>query len=133
MLGQDASDAAFFDLVHALIDSDQKEEKREQRSKERHAYQCVQLVAPYDGENLPTQAEFLHVHCHDLSARGFSFTVPRPPDYKYLVVALGTIPFTFIQAHVVNISSAQQGDRSEFRVGCEFLSKIGPREESGGE
>ena len=27
MLGQDASDAAFFELVHALIDSDQAREK----------------------------------------------------------------------------------------------------------
>ena len=64
------------------------------------------------------------MNCRDLSARGFSYAVSRPPEYDYLVVALGTIPFTFVKAQVVNVSPSQRGQGAEYRVGCEFLSKI---------
>ena len=59
MIDQNDSDAAFFDLVHSMIETDPTTKEQERRGDDRLNYNCVQLVAPFDGQNLPTQADFM--------------------------------------------------------------------------
>jgi hypothetical protein len=124
MNGHTDADAAFFDLVHSIVESDPAVEEQERREHERLDYKCVQLVAPFDGVNLPTQADFLQVHCHDLSERGVAFTTTRHPKHGWYVVALGAIPFTFVKAKVCTAVPIDKNGVTEYRVGCEFTSKF---------
>jgi hypothetical protein len=108
-------------LVSAMRTDSPTGEERNRRSRERSRYQCVQLVAPYDGQKRPTQADFRHVICRDLSTGGFSFVVPHPLATKQLIVALGAIPFSFVVAEVVRSELTEHG---EVLVGCRFVERL---------
>ena len=123
MIGQTDSDVAFFDLVHSMLDTDNSKQQ-ERREHDRLSYSCVQLVAPYDGLNLPTQADFMQVHCLDLSERGVCFTSSHRPTHGWFVVALGAVPFDFVKAKVCTAAQVDKNGTTEFRVGCEFVAKI---------
>ena len=120
----DNTDAAFFDLVHQLLQIDDEPGPPNRRDQVRHPYRCVQLMAPYDGRELPTQAAFRRVQCRDISPRGFSFFADERPDYQYMIVALGPIPFTFLSARVVHTEARQCDDPSGYQVGCRFIDRI---------
>jgi len=117
-------DAAFFDMIHSLLDAQSTDENRERRGDRRHPYRHVQLMAPYDGHELPLQADFRPVQCHDLSPNGFSFHAPGPPDFDHIVIALGTVPFTFFSAEVVHVHEAPGGSVPQYLVGCRFVRRI---------
>jgi len=93
----------------------------ERRRAERFAYNVVQSMAPFDGTNLPKKVAFCQVYIHDLSTTGISFLLPQPPDFEYVVVALGKSPtITYLTARVVNHRPAKKG----VFVGCAFLAKV---------
>ncbi len=73
-------DDYLFELVHALLEESRGYQVGERRDQPRNRYDCVQLVAPYDGVTLPTQAEFRRAHCRDLASGGFSFFAEQPPE-----------------------------------------------------
>lgn len=119
----ETSDAAFFDLVHSLLEADKQDVSAERRETPRTAYDCVQLMAPYDGKTLPVQAGFFKVRCYDISPRGFSFFAFDVPSFDKVVVALGAIPFTFVTAEVINAIPVND-EAGKYRVGCEFISRL---------
>ena len=121
MIGNADSDVVFFDLIHSMLDAE-----CERRGHERLDYNSIQLVAPCDGKNLPTQAEFLQVHCVDLSERGICFAMSQQPTHGWFVVALGAVPFVFVKAKVCTTTEVGNNGATEFRVGCEFVAKIEP-------
>ena len=82
------------------------------------------MLAPYDGRNLPVQADFRQVQCHDISPRGFFFFLPERPDYEHLVVALGAVPFTFFSAQIMHAKETVHGSIAQFLVGCRFTDRI---------
>ena len=120
---QQAADAAFFEMVHALV-TDPSTDDSERRENERHAYQCVQLIAPYDGVNLPSQIDFCKVQCEDISSNGFAFYSPKIPEMKYVIIALGSLPFHFYEAEVLHNRPMQRDGEIEYLVGCRLLKRL---------
>jgi hypothetical protein len=126
---------ATFDVVHQALAAQQsrlanRKQQRgkvveEKRTRERQDYQCMQLIAEYDCETLPAQAEFRPVLCHDLSSHGFSFWSPQKPNSIDLIVALGNVPFVFMHARIVNTLQDENSSYRGWRVGCEFLARVG--------
>ncbi len=119
-------DVDFFNLVHDLLlvpGADDPDGER--RDRVRRPYEYRQLISPYqvDGE-LPNQTTFRPVVCCDISPGGMSFRTVHRPDYERLVVALGKVPFTFIEARVVHVTKSDDDRPEEFLVGCRFEGRI---------
>lgn len=89
-----------------------------------------QRVAPYDGSgNLPDEAAFRAVRCHDLSAGGIAFFCAEPPETQMLVVQLGKgAEVRYMIARVANIVAVGESAESQFRVGCSFVERLHPAE-----
>ena len=118
------ADVELFKTVSELLKQQDVDSSSERRIDPRRPYQCVQLLAQYDGEKLPTQAEFRQVQCQDLSEHGFSFSSHRRPQTQWVVVALGAIPFLFYVAEIVNIKPVDAHPDNEFRIGCRFTRRL---------
>jgi hypothetical protein len=116
-------DTALFDLVHDLL-KEETTAARNRRREERRPYNCVQLLAPFDGERLPMQAEFRPVRCRDLSQRGFSFYTTAPPAHPQVVIALGQVPFKFFAAAIRNVRPVERHGRTQYMVGCQFVKRL---------
>ncbi len=96
----------------------------ERRGGQRHGYDCVQLLAPYDGHRLPTQEEFRQVQCRDLSPTGFSFLAYRQPATEFLLVALGAVPFKFFVAKIIHVRASEHDVNQSFLIGCRFVRRV---------
>lgn len=127
-----ANDAAFFDMVHALLDEQMAGSEPERRGSARHPYNCIQLLAPFDGKRLPAQADFRKVHCQDISATGLSFCSPRKPETQYVVIALGAVPFSFYVAEVMHAQPVNNDGVVEYLVGCRLMRRITRAGDAGG-
>ena len=113
-----------FKTVGELLKEQGVEAGKERRTQVRRPYQCVQLLAPYDGSKLPAQADFRQVLCQDLSENGFSFMSYRRPETRFVIVALGAVPFLFFVAELVHIESITGSADYEFKVGCRFTQRV---------
>jgi len=116
MLDSACNDPAFFAAIHEAMESSDR------RRGERRDYECVQLLAAFDGQELPGQQDFQHERCCDLSPQGMSFLTRRPPNQPFLVVALGEVPFTFVVAKIIRVTPLEQPGL--VKIGCEFQRKI---------
>ena len=119
-----AAEANLFSMIHALLDEQAPVGVVERRAGDRRAYACPQLLAPYDGWTLPRQSEFRLVQCQDLSPSGFSFVSKRRPDYEYLIIALGSVPFSFFSAQVMHAKTTSALPAGLYVVGCKFLNRL---------
>ena len=119
-----AQEESLFDLVHALLEESKGDEFGQRRATQRAKYDCVQLIAPYDGFTMPTQAEFRRAHCRDLASGGFSCFAEHPPETEQLVVALGAVPFSFFVAEVVRVKQSDVDHTGSYLVGCRFVEKL---------
>ncbi len=117
------SDTYLFELIHELIQQQEVQEK-DRRSDDRKKYEFVQMLASYDGAQLPRQADFQKVLCHDLSPQGFSFYTPTAPKASFVVVALGNVPWTFFSAEVIHFEPVKEKDSNQLVVGCRFKERI---------
>jgi len=115
---------ALFQSIATLIHEQRNASKRDRRDIERHPYQCVQLVADFDGKELPEQQAFRQVLCHDLSPQGFAFVTSVRPATRQLIVALGRVPFKFLVAEIVRVTPSDPAVPIEYQVGCRFLRRI---------
>ncbi len=119
------TDAQLFEMVHVLIQQTEAQSQPEnRRGTERRDYNAVQLVALCQDGELPAQADFFHVECHDLAPQGFSFFMNDAPDYSEIVVALGRIPFSFFKAQIVHREEVLVDDKPAFLIGCRFTERI---------
>ncbi len=95
----------------------------ERRQKPRRAYPYIQLLAPMNGNRLPSRAAFEEILCHDISASGFSFFARRPPESDVIVVAFGTrATFTYLKANIVHCRRTEDG--SQFLIGCHYTGRV---------
>ena len=115
------STADFYGLVHDVLEG---MPKRERRGNNRREFACLQWVAPYGEGRLPTTADFIRVRCRDLSLTGFSFLAEQLPHSDYLLVALGTSPFTFVSAQVLHGRMIRVEGEKHLLIGCRFLRRI---------
>jgi len=96
----------------------------ERRRRPRRSYPYRQLVAPILGPTLPDEDEFTEIECNDISAGGFSFLSPRPPQSEMLVVALGSPPrLTHLMAQVVHVTRVERKGRRMYLVGCSYTGR----------
>ncbi len=122
-------DAQFFDMVHQIIESEAPvidasvPEDENRRHEKRNAFFTLQLVAPYDGERLPEQAEFHLAPFVDLSARGFSFVERTKPNCDQVVVLLGKVPFFTFTANIMNVEPLKN-QRDMFKIGCKLDQRL---------
>ena len=117
-------DEYLFELVHELLEESRGYQVGERRDGQRTKYDCVQLVAPYNGVTMPSQAEFRRAHCRDLASGGFSFFAEQPPQTDQLIVALGDVPFTFFVAEVKRVRQADVDLTGSYLIGCKFVERL---------
>ena len=117
-------DDYLFELVHALLEESRGYQVGQRRATPRTNYDCVQLIAPYDGITMPSQAEFRRAHCRDLASGGFSFFAEQPPEADKLIVALGAVPFNFFVADVVCVKQADVDSTGSYLIGCQFVERL---------
>lgn len=111
-----------------LIEQFQKEscEKEpspgERRKHARRKYGCWQLVAEFDGENLPLQRDFELFEFCNISPSGVAFEANERPLNNDLVLALGIMPFEFFHARIVRVASSPNS--SQLIIGCELIRRL---------
>ncbi|HVX62073.1 MAG TPA: diguanylate cyclase [Pirellulales bacterium] len=104
----------------------------DRRNQPRRPFPTNQFIAPYAEGQMPTREMFRQVPCHDISAGGFSFLSPDPPDFEQFVVALGVPPnVTYLTAKVVHTTVTDSGPVPMFLVGCRFTGRINLDAEGG--
>lgn len=121
-----------FELVHEVLAAQEELQQSqraavkspEQRRNQRQKFSCIQLIAPYEGRRMPSQAEFQPQLCHDLSPTGFSFWQKKPLGVSHLIVALGEVPFIFFVAEIVHQAFEPQGEPGGWRIGCRFIRRV---------
>ena len=126
---QTSADASFYALVHEVIEAEKSFARLgcsavNERAADRRAFDCQQLLAPFDGIRLPSQSEFRAVSCQDISAGGFSFILTERAEFEQVVVALGQVPFKFFTANLQNQSRVRIKGRPCYRIGCRFTGRI---------
>jgi diguanylate cyclase (GGDEF)-like protein len=105
------------------VDSDASHAER--RHSPRHKFERLQRIAPYSDGRVPAADEFQDVRCRDISAGGFSFWLPSPPDYSSLVIALGQDSTTkYLIAEVVRTLAVDRGNAALYLVGCRFTGRL---------
>jgi hypothetical protein len=142
MLTRSQQDASFYGAMHALLagasadggERDIPVAERElspltpiamnRRTMDRRPFSCPQLMAPYDGKDLPSQSKFRLTECYDISTTGFGFLADQIPDSQFVVIALGTVPFSFFSAEIVHVDRLEVSAASKFQVGCRFLQRL---------
>ena len=118
-------DVGLFETITGLIREQQTASRQNRRAASRHQFECVQLLAPYDGETLPALEDFRHVLCHDISRSGLSFLAHEKPETNRVVVALGKIPPSFFVAEILHICPTVTSSGHEYQIGCRFLHRLG--------
>ena len=85
-------DANFYNLIHQLPGSLQKEETADRRDGRRQVFQAIHRIALRRGPDMPDESEFFEVRCRDLAGGGFSFFLRNKPNFDSLVAAFGIPP-----------------------------------------
>lgn len=101
----------------------------EKRGAERLGYAVPEYMARFE-DDLQTLGEFEEVQCHDLSATGVSFFRNQPLDQgDNILITLGQQAGGVVMAAKVMYSRAiiVRGE-DRYRVGCQFLRRLGPEE-----
>lgn len=129
-MNQIEADAILYREISDLLNEQRELLGADRRTNDRRAYECMQLVAPYDGESLPAQEAFRQERCNDLSSSGFSFVTGRRPATSKIVVALGQVPFLFFVAEIVRVHEVESEYGDEFFVGCRFLHRVLPQRQA---
>ena len=111
--------------IERIQDSESNQTKlAELRRSTRKKFTCIQLIAPYEGRRMPSQAEFQPQLCYDLSPTGFSFWQQKPIAPSHLIVALGEVPFLFFVAEIVHQAYEPLGEPGGWRIGCRFIRRV---------
>lgn len=117
-------DADLFTAIHRALDEQERSAPPERRQTERRSFQCLQLLAPFDGATMPSVEDYTRMRCHDLSPSGFSYIADARPASKLLVAALGRTPLKFFVAEVVNVRPIDVEGMRKLLVGCRFVRRI---------
>ena len=96
----------------------------ERRRQPRRRYPYKQKIAPITSGKLPTMEHFYSTACYDVSASGFSFLAPIVPEYRELVVALGSHPsLIYVKAEVRHSTPTFENGEQMFLIGCQYVGR----------
>jgi len=118
------ADAELYREITELLNEQRALLGSDRRADDRRPYDCLQLVAPFDGKSLPGQEAFRQKRCGDLSTSGFSFFSGRRPLTSQIMVALGQDRFLFFVADIVHVHEVKSADGEEFFIGCHFVKRV---------
>ena len=97
----------------------------EHRAHQRWPYPTTQWMAPYGPWGFPAKGMFQPVRCYDISRGGISFFLPRPPNFQFAVVTVGTpSELTYLLVRVVHHSKHDAAAGQQYLVGCLFLRRV---------
>ncbi|MGE0756706.1 MAG: hypothetical protein AB7F89_06820 [Pirellulaceae bacterium] len=103
-----------------------EDDASDRRNGGRKGFNCWQLAAFYDGKRLPPQMDFKLVQCRDVSVEGFSFYHDSLPRSRWLIVAMGTVPFQFYEAEMVRREPAHCERERGWIIGCRVIRQLLP-------
>jgi hypothetical protein len=92
------------------------------RQSRRYAVGKTPRIAPYTNGQLPEEARFQEVFCADLSPGGFAYLLDKRPEYRRLIVELGTCDDP--KYMVATVKSCVRAEGEQFRVGCMFTGRL---------
>jgi hypothetical protein len=92
----------------------------------RHPFDSVQHVAVYHGgAGIPPAHAFNPMRSADISANGISLISESAPDFRAVVVRLGSGAQTrYMVANVVNVTAISPDEPTQYRIGCAFVSSL---------
>jgi diguanylate cyclase (GGDEF)-like protein len=92
----------------------------------RHPFDSVQQVAIYHGgTGIPPAHAFNPMRSSDISANGISLISESAPDFRAVVVRLGSGAQTrYMVANVVNVTALSADEPTQYRIGCAFVSSL---------
>ena len=106
------------------IDNGEMESTEDRRRTTRRNFVCWQLVAEFNGVNLPPQEDFQLRLCQDISSGGISFLSDERPRSEDLVIALGQIPFIFFHVNFARAVRRRDLEGHPLLIGCRFIKRL---------
>jgi hypothetical protein len=71
---------------------------------------------------------FYQVQCIDISRTGISFYTYEPLPGDEVIIAIGTTAdAVYVRSRVANSVRLEDSDGVRYRVGCEFVERMGPK------
>ena len=100
----------------------------DRRISPRRPHRVFQWIAPCINGRLPEQTMFYQVQCIDISRTGISFFSYEPLPSDEVIIAIGTTAdAVYVRSRVANCVRLEDSEGVRYRVGCEFLERLGPR------
>jgi len=100
----------------------------DRRVSPRRPHRVFQWIAPCINGKLPDQSMFYQVQCIDISRTGIAFFSYEPLPSDELIIAIGTTAdAVYVRSRVANNVRLEDSEGVRYRVGCEFIERLGPR------
>jgi hypothetical protein len=104
----------------------------DRRVSPRRPHRVFQWIAPCINGKLPDQSMFYQVQCIDISRTGIAFFSYEPLPSDELIIAIGTTAdAVYVRSRVANNVRLEDSEGVRYRVGCEFIERLGPRADNG--
>jgi hypothetical protein len=104
----------------------------DRRVSPRRPHRVFQWIAPCIDGRLPDQSMFYQVQCIDISRTGISFYTYEDLPSDEVIIAIGTtVDAVYVRSRVANCARLEDSDGVRYRVGCEFVERMGPKQQQG--
>lgn len=106
--------------------SNPDELKQDQRKYRRCPYHTVQLLAPFNGRQRPSESDYREVDCHDISAQGIAFYLDGVPSFDKVVMALNNAESErrYMAYSIVRTQTVEKEGIKKVLVGCRVISEM---------
>ena len=92
---------------------------------ERYKFNLRQRMAPYNGKQMPSAAEFQEIHCRNLSREGLSFYSTTSPDWTEAIIELTIGGKTSLWiAKRTTTGPIADGLNAGYHIECKFMQRI---------
>jgi hypothetical protein len=101
---------------------------QDRRSSPRRPHRVFQWIAPCIDGKLPDQSMFYQVQCIDISRTGVAFYTYEPLPSDEVIIAIGTTAdAVYVRSRVANSVRVADADGIRYRIGCEFVERLGQK------
>jgi hypothetical protein len=129
--GAESSAEAGATSAATLAPGSREPSPQDRRVSPRRPHRVFQWIAPCIDGRLPEQSMFYQVQCIDISRTGISFFTYEPLPSDELIIAIGTTAdAVYVRSRVANNVRVEDSEGVRFRVGCEFVERLGARTET---
>jgi hypothetical protein len=101
---------------------------QDRRVSPRRPHRVFQWIAPCIDGRLPDQSMFFQVQCIDISRTGVAFFTYEPLPSDEVIIAIGTTEdAVYVRSRVANLVPVADSEGVRYRVGCEFIERLGEK------